>query len=156
VIPSTLPGNALTTLLQYAAGVGIVALGCLPLLEIDPVRTRLERWPTDRLAVNYLSLAVAVAAGQWAVVLLGWQVLQIGSTQADPQFRAGRLFALLVGYPIAVACAGIVWDRSSATEQRLTPRAIVGLGVTVVFYVVTALGAALVVTVVALFTALPT
>ena len=148
--------DALTTLLQYAAGVGVVALGCLPLLEIGPVRTRLERWPTDRLTVNYLSVAVAVAAGQWAVVLLGWQVLQIGSTQADPQFRGGRLAALLVGYPVALFGAGVVWGRLFATTRWLTPRVIAGLGVTAVFYVVTVLGALLVAAVVALFTALPT
>jgi len=67
-------GSILTTVAQYLVGVGIVALGCLPLLEIGPVYTRLTRWPTDRLAVNYLLFAVVVAVGQWALVLIGWQV----------------------------------------------------------------------------------
>ena len=149
-------GSILTTVAQYLVGVGIVALGCLPLLEIGPVYTRLTRWPTDRLAVNYLLFAVVVAVGQWALVLIGWQVLQIGSTPADPQFRAGRLVALVIGYPVALVAAGIIGDRLSATDPWLTRRAIAGLGVTVVFYIVTVLGAVLVVAVVALFTALPT
>jgi len=149
-------GSILTTVAQYLAGVGIVALGCLPLLEIGPVYTRLTRWPTDRLAVNYLLFAVAVAVGQWALVIIGWQVLQIGSTPADPQFRAGRLVALVIGYPVALVAAGLIGDRLSATDPWLTRRAIAGLGVTVVFYIVTVLGAVLVVAIVALFTALPT
>ena len=149
-------GSILTAVAQYLVGVGIVALGCLPLLEIGPVYTRLTRWPTDRLAVNYLLFAVVVAVGQWALVLIGWQVLQIGSTPADPQFRAGRLVALVIGYPVALVAAGLIGDRLSATDPWLTRRAIAGLGVTVVFYIVTVLGAVLVVAIVALFTALPT
>ena len=149
-------GSILTTVAQYLVGVGIVALGCLPLLEIGPVYTRLTRWPTDRLAVNYLLFAVVVAVGQWALVLIGWQVLQIGSTPADPQFRAGRLVALVIGYPVALVAAGLIGDRLSATDPWLRRRVIAGLGVTVVFDIVTVLGAVLVVAIVALFTALPT
>ena len=156
MVPSMSLGSILTTFVQYLLGAGIVALGCLPLLEIGPIRTRLARWPTDRLAMNYLSMVVVVAVGQWALVIIGWQVLQIGSTQADPQFRAGRLLALVVGYPVALVAAGVIGDRLSVTDPWLTRRAIAGLCVTVVFYVVTMLGAMLVVTIIALFTALPT
>ena len=149
-------GSILTTLLQYAVGVGIVALGCLPVLALEPVRTRLTRWPTDRLTANYLVVATVIAAGQWVVVLVGWPVLHIGSTQADPQFRGGRLIALLVGYPVTMFGVGLVGGWLSDARRWLTPRVIAGLGVTVVFYIVTVLGATLIVFIVVLFTALPT
>jgi hypothetical protein len=55
-----------------------------------------------------------------------------------------------------LVAAGLIEDRLSATDPWLRRRVIAGLGVTVVFDIVTVLGAVLVVAIVALFTALPT
>ena len=101
-----------------------------------------------------------VALGQGVAVVAGWQGLRIGSTQADPQFRGLRLIALLVAYPIAVLGLGTAgvrlycWQRSM--EQWLTLRTIAGLAVTTGMYIVTLIGAAIVLFVAALFFALPT
>jgi hypothetical protein len=158
---SSIPlGSVVTTLLQYLAGIGVVALGCLPSLAVSNVRARLDNWPTDRLVSNYLLVSVAIAAGQWAVIIGGWELLHIGSTQADPQFRALRLVALLVGYPLAVLGVGSVgvrlYCRDTREDQWLTPRTLAGLGATAVWYIVTTFGAAIVVLIISLFTALPT
>jgi len=147
---------SIVTVVQYAAGIGVVALGCLPVLLITPVRTRLARWPTGRLAVNYLLIAVTVALGQWAVILFGWERLHIGSTRADPPFRALRLIALFVGYPTATLGVGVIGSRLLGAGHWLTFRTVAALGATVVFYVLTVLGASLVVLIIGLFTALPT
>ncbi|ESS03688.1 MAG: hypothetical protein A07HR67_02087, partial [uncultured archaeon A07HR67] len=47
--PSIPLSSVVTTLLQYLAGIGVVALGCLPSLAVSNVRARLDNWPTDRL-----------------------------------------------------------------------------------------------------------
>lgn len=158
--PSIPPGSVVTTLLQYLAGIAVVALGCLPSLAVSSVRTRLGSWPTDRLVSNYLLMSVIVAVGQWAVILGGWELLHIGSTQADPQFRAPRLVALLVGYPLAVLGFGTVgvrlYCRNTRDEQWLTPRTLAGLGATVVWYIGTTFATAIVVLIIGLFIALPT
>jgi len=92
--------------------------------------------------------------------LTGWQVLHIGSTQGDPQFREFRLIAVLIAYPIAVLGLGTIgvrlycWRRSM--EQWLTLRTIAGLGVAAGMYIVTILGAAIILFIAALFFALPT
>lgn len=158
---SSIPlGSVVTTLLQYLAGIGVVALGCLPSLAVSNVRARLGSWPTDRLVSNYLLLTVVVAAGQWAVIIGGWELLHIGSTQADPQFRAPRLVALLVGYPLAVLGVGSVgvrlYCRTNRDEQWLTPRTLAGLGATVVWYIGTMFVTAIVILIIGLFFALPT
>jgi hypothetical protein len=158
--PSISLSSVVTTLLQYLVGIAVVALGCLPSLAVSNVRARLGGWPTDRLVSNYLLLVVVVAAGQWAVIVGGWELLHIGSTQADPQFRALRLVALLVGYPLAVLGVGTVgvrlYCRDTREDQWLTPRTLAGLGATVVWYIATVFGAAIVVLIIGLFVALPT
>jgi hypothetical protein len=101
-----------------------------------------------------------IALGQGVAIVVGWQVLHIGSTQSDPQFRELRLIAVLIAYPIIVWGLGIIgvrlycWQRS--VEQWLTPRTIAGLGVAAGMYIVTLIGAALVLFIAALFFALPT
>jgi len=156
----SLIGDVATTLLQYLAIIGVVALGCLPSLVVSDFRDRLDRWPTDRFLINYLLLVGIIALGQWVVIVAGWQVLHIGSTQSDPQFRAGRLVAVLLAYPITVLGLGTMgvrlycWQQS--LEQWLTPRTIIGLGAAVGMYVVTFTGAAIVFFIGSLFFALPT
>jgi hypothetical protein len=160
VIPYSSIGEIATTLLQYLAVIGIVALGCLPSLTVSDFRARLDSWPTDRFPVNYLLLVGVIALGQGVAIVVGWQVLHIGSTQSDPQFRELRLIAVLIAYPIIVWGLGIIgvrlycWQRS--VEQWLTPRTIAGLGVAAGMYIVTLIGAALVLFIAALFFALPT
>ena len=158
--PSITVSSIATTLLQYLAGIAIVAFGCLPSLAVSNFRTRLGRWPTDRLAVNYGLLVVVIAAGQWALIIGLWELLRIGSTQADPQFREARLLLLLVGYPFAVLGVGTVgvrlYCRRRSKEQWLTPRTIAGLGATIGWYILTMFGAAIVVTIIGIFIALPT
>ena len=158
--PYSSVGGIAATLLQYLVVIGVVALGCLPSLTVSDFRARLDSWPTDRFLVNYLLLVGVIALGQGVAVVAGWQVLHVGSTQSDPQFRASRLIAVLVAYPIVVWALGITgvrlycWQRS--IEQWLTPRTIAGLGVAAGIYVVTVIGAAIVLFIAALFFALPT
>jgi hypothetical protein len=153
-------GDIATTLLQYLAVIGVVALGCLPSLAVSEFRARLDRWPTDRFPVNYSLLVGVVALGQWVVIVAGWEALRIGSTQSDPQFRAGRLLAVVIAYPLTalgLGTAGVrlyCWRRSM--EQWLTLRTIGGLGVAAGMYVVTLVGAGIVLFIAALFVALPT
>jgi hypothetical protein len=160
MIPYSSIGELATTLLQYLAVIGVVALGCLPSLTVSDFRARLDSWPTDRFPVNYLLLVGVIALGQGVAIVVGWQVLHIGSTQSDPQFRELRLIAVLIAYPITVWGLGIIgvrlycWQRS--VEQWLTPRTIAGLGVAAGMYIVTLIGAALVLFIAALFFALPT
>jgi hypothetical protein len=160
MIPYSSIGELATTLLQYLAVIGVVALGCLPSLTVSDFRARLDSWPTDRFPVNYLLLVGVIALGQGVAIVVGWQVLHIGSTQSDPQFRELRLIAVLIAYPIIVWGIGIIgvrlycWQRS--VEQWLTPRTIAGLGVAAGMYIVTLIGAALVLFITALFFALPT
>jgi len=160
MIPYSSIGEIATTLLQYLAVIGVVALGCLPSLTVSNFRTRLDSWPTDRFPVNYLLLVAVIALGQGVAIVAGWQVLHIGSTQSDPQFRELRLIAVLIAYPIIVWGLGIIgvrlycWQRS--VEQWLTHRTIAGLGVAAGMYIVTLIGAALVLFIAALFFALPT
>ncbi len=160
MIPYSSLGDIATTLLQYLAVIGVVALGCLPSLTVSDFRARLDSWPTDRFLLNYSLLVGVVALGQGVAVVAGWQVFRIGSTQADPQFRGLRLIALLVAYPIAVLGLGTAgvrlycWQRSM--EQWLTLRTIAGLAVATGMYIVTLIGAAIVLFVAALFFALPT
>ncbi|MFC6874794.1 hypothetical protein [Halobellus marinus] len=160
MIPYSSIGELATTLLQYLAVIGVVALGCLPSLTVSDFRARLDSWPTDRFPVNYLLLVGVIALGQGVAIVVGWQVLHIGSTQSDPQFRELRLIAVLIAYPIIVWGLGIIgvrlycWQRS--VEQWLTPRTIAGLGVAAGMYIVTLIGAALVLFIAALFFALPT
>ncbi|WP_251330812.1 hypothetical protein [Haloplanus pelagicus] len=160
MIPYSSIGEIATTLLQYLAVIGVVALGCLPSLVVSDFRARLDSWPTDRFPVNYLLLVGVLALGQAVAIVAGWQVLHIGSTQSDPQFREFRLIAVLVAYPIAVLGLGTVgvrlycWQRSM--EQWLTLRTIAGLGVAAGMYIVTLMGAAIVLFIAALFFALPT
>lgn len=52
MLPYSSVGEIGTTLLQYLVIIGVVALGCLPSLEVSHFRTRLVDWPTDRLLVN--------------------------------------------------------------------------------------------------------
>jgi hypothetical protein len=110
--------------------------------------------------VNYLLLVGVIALGQGVAIVAGWQVLQIGSTQTDPQFRALRLIAVIMAYPITVLGLGTVsvrlyyWQRSM--EQWLTLRTIAGLGVAAGMYIVTLIGAGIVLFIAALFFALPT
>ena len=160
MIPYSSIGEIATTLLQYLAVLGVVALGCLPSLTVSDFRTRLDSWPTDRFPVNYLLLVGVIALGQGVAIVAGWQVLHIGSTQTDPQFREFRLIAVLVAYPIIVWGLGTIgvrlycWQRSM--EQWLTLRTIAGLGVAAGMYIVTLIGAAIVLFIAALFFALPT
>lgn len=160
MLPYSSIGDIATTVLQYLAVIGVVGLGCLPSLMVSDVRARLGSWPTDRFPVNYALLVGAIALGQAAVLIAGWEVFHIGSTPEDPQFRAVRLLAILIGYPITALGAGAVgvrlycWHRSM--EQWLTPRTIAGLGVAVVGYIPTVVGAAILLFIGALFFALPT
>ncbi|AXG07149.1 hypothetical protein DU500_12345 [Haloplanus rubicundus] len=160
MIPYSSIGEIATTLLQYLAVLGVVALGCLPSLTVSDFRARLDSWPTDRFPVNYLLLVGVIALGQGVAIVAGWQVLHIGSTQSDPQFRELRLIAVLIAYPIIVWGLGIIgvrlycWRRS--VEQWLTLRTIAGLGVAAGMYIVTLIGAAIVLFIAALFFALPT
>ncbi|MFD1633500.1 hypothetical protein ACOZ4L_09910 [Haloplanus ruber] len=160
MIPYSIIGDVATTLLQHLAVVGVVALGCLPSLMISDVRTRLGRWPTDRLPVNYALLVGGIALGQIVVLVAGWKLLHIGSTPQDPRFRAGRLGAVLVSYPIAVLGLGTLGVRlycwRQAAEQWLTLRTVAGLGVAAGMYIVTLTGAVIVLFIAALFVALPT
>lgn len=160
MIPYSSVGEVATTLLQYLAIIGVVALGCLPSLAVSDFRVRLDSWPTDRLPVNYLLLVGVIALGQGVVMAAGWQLFHIGSTQSDPQFRGVRFIAVLIAYPIAVLGLGTLgvrlycWRRSM--EQWLTLRTIAGLGVAAGMYTVTLIGAAIVLVIAALFFALPT
>ena len=160
MIPYSSIGEIATTLLRYLAVIGVVALGCLPSLTVSDFRSRLDSWPTDRFLVNYLLLVGVIALGQGVAIVAGWQVLHIGSTQTDPQFREFRLIAMLVAYPIIVWALGIIgvrlycWQQS--VEQWLTLRTIAGLGVAAGMYIVTLIGAAIVLFIAALFFALPT
>jgi hypothetical protein len=160
VIPYSSIGEIATTLLQYLAVIGVVALGCLPSLTVSDFRARLDSWPTDRFPVNYLLLVGVIALGQGVAIVAGWQVLHIGSTQSDPQFRELRLIVVLIAYPIAVWGLGTIgvrlycWRRSM--EQWLTLRTIAGLGVAAGMYIATLIGAAIVLFIAALFFALPT
>ena len=160
MIPYSSIGEIATTLLRYLAVIGVVALGCLPSLTVSDFRSRLDSWPTDRFLVNYLLLVGVIALGQGVAIVAGWQVLHIGSTQSDPQFRELRLIAVLIAYPIIVWGLGIIgvrlycWQRS--VEQWLTLRTIAGLGVAAGMYIVTLIGAAIVLFIAALFFALPT
>ena len=160
MIPYSSIGEIATTLLRYLAVIGVVALGCLPSLTVSDFRSRLDSWPTDRFLVNYLLLVGVIALGQGVAIVAGWQVLHIGSTQTDPQFRELRLIAMLVAYPIIVWALGIIgvrlycWQQS--VEQWLTLRTIAGLGVAAGMYIVTLIGAAIVLFIAALFFALPT
>lgn len=160
MLPYSSMGDIATTLLQYLAVIGVVALGCLPLLMISDVRAQLDSWPTDRFSMNYVLLVGGIALGQAVVLIAGWDVLHIGSTREDPQFRAVRLLAILIGYPITMLGVGTVgvrlycWHRSM--EQWLSPRTIAGLGVAAVGYIATLTGAAIIVFLGALFFALPT
>ena len=160
MIPYSSIGEIATTLLQYLAVIGVVALGCLPSLTVSDFRARLDSWPTDRFPVNYLLLVGVIALGQGVAIVAGWQVLHIGSTQSDPQFRELRLIMVLIAYPIIVWGLGIIgvrlycWQRSM--EQWLTLRTIAGLGVAAGMYIVTLIGATLVLFITALFFALPT
>lgn len=160
MIPYSSIGDIAMTLLQYLAIIGIVAIGCLPSLAVSDFRTRLDQWPTDRFLVNYLLLIGVIAVGQMVVIAASWQVMHIGSTQSDPQFRALRLIAVLTVYPITVLGLGTIsvrlycWQRS--IEQWLTLRTIAGLGVATGLYIVMLIGAAIVLFIAALFFALPT
>jgi choline-glycine betaine transporter len=160
MIPYSSIGDIATTLLQYLAIIGIVAFGCLPSLTVSEFRSRLDSWPTDRFPVNYLLLVSVIALGQVVAIVVGWQVLHIGSTQTDPQFRELRLIAVLIAYPITMLGLGTIgvrlyyWQRSM--EQWLTLRTIAGLGVAAGMYIVTIIGAAIVLFIAALFFALPT
>lgn len=49
----------------------LVAVACSPLAASSRLRGPLERWPTDRLTVNYLVVSGAVVAGHAAVFLAG-------------------------------------------------------------------------------------
>ena len=153
-------GDVATTLLQYLAVIGVVALGCLPSLAVSDVRSRLDNWPTERFPVNYLLLVCVIALGQGVAIVAGWQMLHIGSTQSDPQFRGGRLLAVLIGYPMAVWGLGTVGVRlycwRQSMEQWLTSRTIAGLGVATGIYILTLIGAAVLLFIAALFFALPT
>jgi hypothetical protein len=160
MLPYSSVGEIGTTLLQYLVMIGVVALGCLPSLEVSRFRTRLADWPTGRLLINYSLFVGVIALGQVIVIVGGWEVLRIGSTQSDPQFRALRLVALLIGYPIAVLGLGIgsvrlyCWRRSKA--QWLTLRTIAGLGIAAGLYATILVGAMIVLTIIAIFVALPT
>jgi hypothetical protein len=127
---------------------------------VSEFRARLDNWPTDRFPVNYLLLVGVIALGQVVAIVVGWQVLHIGSTQTDPQFRELRLIAVLIAYPITMLGLGTIgvrlyyWQRSM--EQWLTLRTIAGLGVAAGMYIVTIIGAAIVLFIAALFFALPT
>ena len=160
VNPYSSVGDVATTVLQYLAVIGVVALGCLPSLAVSEFRARLGGWPTDRLPVNYSLLVGVIALGQVVAIAAGWQVLHIGSTRNDPQFRELRLIAVLIAYPVTAFGLGTMgvrlycWRRSM--EQWLTLRTIAGLGVAAGMYVVTLIGAAIVLLIAALFFALPT
>jgi hypothetical protein len=110
--------------------------------------------------VNYLLLVGVIALGQGVATVAGWQMLHIESTQNDPQFRGVRLIGVLMAYPIAVFGLGTIgvrlycWRRSM--EQWLTLRTIAGLGIAAGMYIVTLVGAAIVLFISALFFALPT
>lgn len=149
-----------TTLIQYLAIFGVVALGCLPSLEVTSFRTRIETWPTDRFWLNYVLLVGVIAVGQVAVIVVGWNLLRIGSTQADPQFRLSRFFGLLIGYPITGLAIGVTGARlyysHQSKDQWLTPRTIAGLTVATGMYIVTVVGAAIVLLIVGIFIGLPT
>ncbi len=153
-------GQAASTLLQYALLIGVVALGCLPSLEVSRFRTRLDGWPTERFPVNYLLVVGAVALGQVVVLVGGWELLEIGSTQSDPRFRGGRLVGLFFCYPMAVVGFGTaavrLRCRRRSDEQWLNARTVAGLVAAAGAYFVTVLGAAMIVAIVAIFTALPT
>lgn len=154
------PGEALWTLIQYLLLFGIVAVGYLPTLWVAQFRTRLSKWPTDRLAMNFMLLVGVIAVGQVIVVVSGWELLQIGSTKADPRFRGGRLFALLIGYPVAILGLGTMTGRLYYTRQSskdwLTPRTIGGLSLATGWYILVLILAGGVLMLISLFFALPT
>jgi len=149
-----------TTLIQYLVIFGVVALGCLPLLGVTAVRRRIETWPTDRFWLNYVLLVGVIAVGQVAVVVVGWDLLRIGSTPADPQFRISRFVGLLIGYPIAGLGIGVTSVRlycsHQSKDQWVTPRTIAGLTIAAGMYIVTVVVAAIVLLIVGIFIGLPT
>jgi hypothetical protein len=110
--------------------------------------------------LNYVLLVGVIAVGQVAVLVVGWDLLQIGSTQADPQFRLSRFVGLLIGYPIAWLAIGVTGVRlycsHQSKDQWLTPRTIAGLTVAAGMYIVTVVVAAIVLLIVSIFVGLPT
>ena len=116
MIPYSSIGEIATTPLQYLAVLGVVALRCLPSLTVSDFRARLDSWLTDRFLVNYLLLLGVIALGQGVAIVAGWQVLHIGATQSDPQFREFRLIAVLVTYSIVVWALGIIVGVNVSTE----------------------------------------
>lgn len=76
----------------------IVGVACLPLLKSARIRALFERWPTERLGVNYLVLSGLAVIGHAATFLGG--VVVTGGFRGTALVR--WTIAAAVGYPIAL------------------------------------------------------
>ena len=88
-----------------------VALGCVPLLAISPIRDAVAEWPTGNVVGNYL-LVTAVAVGGHGALFLASIVITGG-------FGGTRLVRWTVGFAVGypVAMWGMVGAVATATGQ---------------------------------------
>lgn len=97
----------------------VVAIGCLPLLSSSRIRGAIARWPTDRLAVNYVGLLGVVVFVQAGIFLA--RVVVSGRLGGVELVR--WTFAVAAGYPLLlwlglVAATAATGHWASASERR--------------------------------------
>jgi len=147
------PIALLRPVVSLLVAAGIFSLACSPVLAVESVRSPLEAWPSDRLVLNYVSSIAGVVIGHWIVIVALWEPLGAGSSFT-------RALGVVTGYPVVLFAAGAaaigLRNRRRSRSRTTTLRAVAGLGLGTVLYVLAGLALAFVLFIVAIFTALPT